>query len=579
SKLISVAKPLLEIEVNDVNKSFCELLEQKSEILRRQNSSLIINYPTKATSICEDKYNKEVLKQVIFTYFDVYEQNQISEKLALGGCDGSLKPGNTKQRRPECIRLRKQNSRKLHISDDIVFSQLAKLHGRVANPDFNLRTLDIGEKQSNLMFAKHNFYTYLTDEEYKCKRPAINSFFERHFNHIPFPQKICSKNFVIIKDQGRNRTQEIPFDRLYRIDYLLASKGSSPMSWFGHSMYRLVICAPERKDPLTGKKIPATKMGPECLNDLSSHIVVNFAAYIGDVEIDLWKGITGGYMSTMYLSTLKDVKEKYNVVESRDLESFPLQLSKSQKRDFLNSLIETYWDYAGTYRFFSNNCASEAFFMLAGVIGDPNLSLQEPGTPAAVLDEFRRWNLVESSKNAPSINFVTKQKAADEIESDLLALNSFLKNQLKFYQKMSVWERKSYLLDFNENYLQNLDVNVSRSYYSLLLIYERKLQLEEYLEKASKLYSSFLKDLEARNFVHLNALKYPKTLLDSSYGIPSAEDLQSLVDKVSGIEDDSIFQEVKLDYKKREQELEQYRNLQRQNLKIIIINRKRLGGI
>ena len=52
SKLISVAKPLLEIEVNDVNKSFCELLEQKSEILRRQNSSLIIKRPKKLTSIC-----------------------------------------------------------------------------------------------------------------------------------------------------------------------------------------------------------------------------------------------------------------------------------------------------------------------------------------------------------------------------------------------------------------------------------------------------------------------------------------------------------------------------------------------
>lgn len=578
-KFLKVTDSFVRIESRKGQRDSCELLNDRDSIVVKKNRKILVTLPSNENSKCGSDFKSELQKQIVFALFAVYDENQISATIDLEECTGSMRPSNSKQRKAKCIRLRKQNARKGHISDDIVFSQLAKLHGRVGIDDFSLRSLDPEEKTSNQSFAKYNFHAFLTDNEYKCRRPAINAFFEKHFSHVPFPQKKCNLRTVIVSDQGSSLFQELPFDRVYQIDYLVASKGESPMSWFGHSMFRLVVCAPESLDPITGKTLPATKFGPDCLNDLSHHIVVNFAAYLGDAEVDVWKGISGGYMSTMYLSSLKDVQQKYNIVESRNLDAYPMKFTEAQKYSFLNSLVENYWDYSGTYRFFSNNCATEAFFMASGVMENPQFSLQEPSTPKAVLESFMDWGLISNSSENPPVHFKAKRNLVEQIKDKISTLSPRFAESLVDYQSLDIDQRRSYVEGLESSSGNALMLENLRSQYSVLLVYEKQVQLKEYLEVAGEIYTSFLKDLELNDFQYLNVLKYPKTMLETSYGVPEQEDLYALRDAMQNIKNDPVYVEAKANYEIKEKELKRLKKLQKELLKKIIINRKKLGGL
>ena len=95
--------------------------------------------------------------------------------------------------------------------------------------------------------------------------------------------------------------------RVYAVDYLLADSGGPPMSRFGHSMLRLVICAEGRP------------LGERCRMDLSEHRVLSFRAFVDDVQVSSWRGLTGGYPSRLFLLPLTSVIDEYNRVELRDL--------------------------------------------------------------------------------------------------------------------------------------------------------------------------------------------------------------------------------------------------------------------
>ncbi|MCZ7024184.1 DUF4105 domain-containing protein, partial [Salmonella enterica] len=84
-------------------------------------------------------------------------------------------------------------------------------------------------------------------------------------------------------------------ERVYAIDYLLAEANQNLVSRWGHSMLRLVICAPGRP------------RGPDCRLDLDQHLVLSYRAFVGDVQLSSWDGLVGKYPSRLFVLPLAQV--------------------------------------------------------------------------------------------------------------------------------------------------------------------------------------------------------------------------------------------------------------------------------
>ncbi|HBK45797.1 MAG TPA: hypothetical protein DDZ67_05045, partial [Xanthomonadaceae bacterium] len=140
--------------------------------------------------------------------------------------------------------------------------------------------------------------------------------------------------------------------RVYQVDYLLAEGNEQPLSRWGHSMLRLVICAPGRAP------------GPQCRMDLQYHRVVSFRAFVGDLQISSWRGLTGSYPSRLFLLPLDQVVDEYTKVELRALSSIPLRLDRREIAALLERAARVHWNYDGRYYFVGNNCAVETWKLL-----------------------------------------------------------------------------------------------------------------------------------------------------------------------------------------------------------------------
>src|SRR5690606_6910013 len=140
--------------------------------------------------------------------------------------------------------------------------------------------------------------------------------------------------------------------RVAGVDYLLAEADASPMSRWGHGMLRLVVCAPGRAP------------GPDCRLDLEHHLVLSFRAFVDEVQVSNWRGLTGGYPSRLFVLPLAQVVDEYTRVELRDLHSVPLRLAPEEVARLLERAARVHWSYDGRYRFVGNNCAVEAWKLL-----------------------------------------------------------------------------------------------------------------------------------------------------------------------------------------------------------------------
>ena len=78
-------------------------------------------------------------------------------------------------------------------------------------------------------------------------------------------------------------------------------------------MLRTVICAPGREP------------GPACRLDLDHHLVLSFRAFVDDVQLSSWDGLTGVYPRG-YSFCRWAVIDEYTKVELRGLASVPLKL-------------------------------------------------------------------------------------------------------------------------------------------------------------------------------------------------------------------------------------------------------------
>ncbi|MBN4998042.1 DUF4105 domain-containing protein [Stenotrophomonas maltophilia] len=244
--------------------------------------------------------------------------------------------------------------------------------GRGGN-DFRDRSPDAYELKDPAEYLAVNAEHFVLDSEFACRRPALAQWYQAHFGTPPsLPQSHCATTLPLLQaesEEGAASLLQLDPARVYAVDYLFAEGSAQPMSRWGHSMLRLVICRPGRAP------------GPDCRLDLEYHRVLSFRAFVGDVQISNWRGLTGGYPSRLFVLPLQQVVDEYTKVELRGLQSLPLQLSPGEMASLLERTAQVHWSYDGRYYFVSNNCAVETAKLLqAGVprLGEAGLAQLSP---------------------------------------------------------------------------------------------------------------------------------------------------------------------------------------------------------
>ncbi|ROP80051.1 uncharacterized protein DUF4105 [Stenotrophomonas rhizophila] len=258
--------------------------------------------------------------------------------------------------------------------------------GRTGNA-FSGRSPDDYERASPAEFLAVNAEHLLLDPDYACRRPAVAAWFADHLGPIVHAVD-CDTRLPLMQaeeDAGAATLLELDPARVYGVDYLLAEGNDQLMSRWGHSMLRLVICAPGRP------------RGPACRMDLSHHRVLSYRAFVGDVQISSWRGLTGAYPSRLFVLPLNQVINEYAQVELRGLSSVPLALEAPDIASLLERVAQVHWSYDGRYLFVSNNCAVETGKLLQE--GVPRLA--SPGlnrlTPRGLLSRLERLGVADAS--------------------------------------------------------------------------------------------------------------------------------------------------------------------------------------
>lgn len=256
------------------------------------------------------------------------------------------------------------------------------------------RRLDPNEVNSPTNFFVVNFSKFLMDKTYPCRRPAMDYFLSSLWglNHETRVQG-CPLNTLVALHSlegggsfGGGRFEKLDASRIYAIHILHAGSGEGIMSGWGHTSFRLIVCAPHRKE-----------VSFQCLFDLDSHLVLSFAAPILDSHINPWKGLTGGYASTLHIQPFFEFEKLYTQIEDRPLFSLPLLINSPEHiRMFVYRVLEYYWEYDGRYYFLTNNCAVESMNFLKSVFFESPLHALNPITPWGVLESLERARVLSS---------------------------------------------------------------------------------------------------------------------------------------------------------------------------------------
>ncbi len=258
---------------------------------------------------------------------------------------------------------------------------------RIDENSFKYRSPDRYELRNPQEHFAVNFEFFLLDPQFKCRRPTLYKFFSSYFKHTPFLNPDCKVNTHYTVPSAESLStliREIPLDRIYEIHYLHAGPGPDMISRWGHSMFRLVICAPERKNK-----------GPECLADLNDHIVVSFRAFVDTPQVSMMAGLKGDYDSRLFFIPFRSVVDEYTKTELRDLKSAPIKMTDAQKAEFVLRALEAHWTYSSRYYFLSNNCAVESFNLLKSVLPHPELLGRSITTPIELWDMLARSKLID----------------------------------------------------------------------------------------------------------------------------------------------------------------------------------------
>lgn len=374
------------------------------------------------------------------------------------------------------------------------------------------------------------------DHEFECRKPATANFLSKRLG-IPL-KGTCAKNYKVITqsafmEDNYHLPVSINPDRIYQIHYLYAGKGQALMSRWGHAMFRLVVCAPFRKN-----------VGPECLDDVSHHLALSYRAYMSDINISYSKGIFGLYPSQLFVMRFLEVQQEYTKFGLRDLYSVPLNLTASQQTDFLDLTLERFWTYQGKYFFIDNNCGTETAKHLAMALSDDKSKLIGSITPLKIYKDIINPNndlTLENIFDLDRATLIKKNFLVVSLFEELNANYNFLRNYLASFKEkdfkkfLANTKAEDRLLDY-KNFINSSDSMepAEKKQIVMKLVYmERYLSSRYLMEIPKKATQKMDKDPELKSEVmkmgqslkNLNI--HPWQVVTSKYGAPTETEFET----------------------------------------------------
>ena len=430
---------------------------------------------------------------------------------------------------------RGQIQRRFTLSDDPRLLDLAGWPQRVGTRGERerrnaqvARSPDVYELTSPLEFVAVNLEYFLLDPSYACRRPSLHQYFQEHFDWQPAKAEPCTGGYPILNagsDFGRTPLLRLDPERIYEVDYLFAEANDAWASRWGHSMLRLVICAPGRP------------RGPDCRLDLDQHLVLSFRAFGGDVQLSSWDGLTGAYPSRLFVLPLGQVIDEYTKVELRSLASIPLRLERREIEMLVERSAELHWSYDGDYYFLSNNCAVETLKLLRSGTNRPELTALDSIMPSGLLELLIGRGLADGSVLDDPHEALRLGYRFDSYRERYQAMFLVLKERLALPQdKVEQW------LDLpasaREPWIAKADLRASAA----MLLVEQAALRQQLLQAQEELKTRYLSGRERGDASVAKAdgalrgilassgyLSRPAELLDGQgYGLPQAGEWQRL---------------------------------------------------
>lgn len=287
------------------------------------------------------------------------------------------------------------------------------------------RSPDLYETSSPKEFIAVNMEYFLLDPAYACRRPELYAYLKDHFGWAPSSPVKCPAALPFLNAGSDFARQPLGFidpERVYEVDYLLAEANQNWVSRWGHSMLRLVICAPGRP------------RGPDCRLDLEYSLVLSFRAFVNDVQLSTWGGLNGAYPSRLFVLPLSQVIDEYTKTELRSLASVPLKLSRLEIQSLVRHAAEMHWSYDGNYYFLSNNCAVETLKLLRAGTQNPALQSMDSIVPNGLLSVLEARGLADANVLKDKREALRRGYLFDSFRDRYQAMFSILKQQLPIPQ-------------------------------------------------------------------------------------------------------------------------------------------------
>ena len=477
---------------------------------------------------------REVLATIIHELTHLYDRARLwpaADKSLLQRCQARVASTGMVGLQDKC---RGQQARRFTLSDDPRLLDLAgwqqavgKRGKREQDNGQNSRSPDLYELSNPREFVAVNLEYFLLDPSYACRRPALQRYFAEHFAWAPAMQQPCAAGYAYLnagRDFARQPLGQLDPERVYQVDYLLAEPNQQWASRWGHSMLRLVICAPGRP------------RGPDCRLDLQEHLVLSYRAFVGDVQLSSWDGLTGAYPSRLFVLPLAQVIEEYTKVELRGLASVPLKLQRSELEQLVERAAELHWSYDGDYWFLSNNCAVETLKLLRSGTGRDELQALDSIMPNGLLDILEGRGLADRSVLADPREALRLGYRFDSFRERYQAMFAVLRAQLPVPQEQ-VEDWLQLPAEQRRNWFARADLRTSAA----LLLLEQAALRRQLLLAQEDLKQRYLKAREQHQpgfgeadntlrqiLANSGFLSRPAELLDAGYGLPQRSEWQRL---------------------------------------------------
>ena len=478
---------------------------------------------------------REMLATVLHELTHIYDRARLwpsAERSLIQRCTRSNSTTGLIGLPDEC---RGQNDRRFTLSDDPRLLDLAgwpQYVGRRGEREQHNRQIarspDLYEITNPKEFVAVNMEYFLLDPSYACRRPALYRYYQAHFGWAPAAKDHCAQSFAFLNagnDFAKTPLGKVDPERVYAVDYLLAEANQNWVSRWGHSMLRLVICAPGRP------------RGPDCRLDLDQHLVLSYRAFVGDVQLSSWDGLVGKYPSRLFVLPLSQVIDEYTKTELRSLASVPLKLSRSEIEEVVEHAAEMHWSYDGNYYFLSNNCAVESLKLLRSGSNNKQLIGLDSIMPNGLLEVLKGRGLADTSVLDDPREALRLGYRFDSFRDRYQAMFEVIKKHLPIKQA-SVEDWLSLSAGERRQWFDRADLRTSAA---LLLLeqasYRRQLLLAQDEVKQRYLGARELKNggMEKANktlqeiLANSGFLSRPAELLGSSgYGLPQPGEWQRL---------------------------------------------------